>query len=94
MAAAIQPCALLLLVGPDWWVEAISANAGQLGKGEPGDLLGQPLTVLIGSQEIHALRNHMAWLGGDDSGVQDFGLSWGGSDTPTTSRPAATATAS
>ena len=78
MAAAIQPCALLLLVGPDWCVEAVSANAGQLGKGEPGDLLGQPLTVLLDSQEIHELRNHMAWLGGDNSRVQDFCLSWGG----------------
>ena len=27
MAAAIQPCALLLLVGPDWCVEAISAKS-------------------------------------------------------------------
>lgn len=82
MAAAIQPCALLLLVGPDWCIEAVSENCGQLGKGEPGDLLGQPLTVLLDSQEIHDLRNHMAWLGGDNSRVQDFGLSWGsGSQT-------------
>ena len=82
MAAAIQPCAMLLLVGPDWCVEAVSANAGQLGKGEPGDLLGQPLTVLLDSQEIHDLRNHMAWLGGDNSRVQDFGLSWGAGKGP------------
>ncbi|HVF36359.1 MAG TPA: GAF domain-containing protein [Sphingomicrobium sp.] len=75
---AIQPCALLLLVGPDWCLEAVSANAGVLGKGDPDSLLGQPLTVLLDSQEIHQLRNHMAWLGGDDSRVQDYGVSWGG----------------
>ena len=78
MAAAIQPCALLLLVGPDWCIEAVSENCAQLGKGEPKGLLGQPLTMLLDSQEIHELRNRMAWLGGDNSRVQDFGLSWGG----------------
>jgi light-regulated signal transduction histidine kinase (bacteriophytochrome) len=81
VAAAIQPCALLLLVGPDWCIEAVSENCGHLGKGEPGGLLGQPLTVLLDSQEIHDLRNHMAWLGGDNSRVQDFGLSWGADGT-------------
>lgn len=78
MAAAIQPCALLLLVGPDWCIEAVSESCDLLGKGEPKDLLGQPLTMLLDSQEIHELRNRMAWLGGDNSRVQDFGLSWGG----------------
>ena len=32
---AIQPCALLLLVGPDWHVEAASANVAMLGDVKP-----------------------------------------------------------
>lgn len=78
---AIQPCALLLLVGPDWRVEAVSANAGQLGRGTPDTLLGRPLAQLIGSDAIHALRNRMAWLSGDDGVVHDYGVRWQGSDS-------------
>jgi light-regulated signal transduction histidine kinase (bacteriophytochrome) len=78
---AIQPCALLLLVGPDWRVETISANAGQLGRGSPETLLGRPLAQLIGSDAIHALRNRMSWLSGDDGVVHDYGVRWQGSDT-------------
>ena len=78
---AIQPCALLLLVGPDWRVETISANAGLLGRGTPEVLLGSPLAQLIGSDAIHALRNRMSWLSGDDGVVHDYGVRWQGSDT-------------
>ena len=78
---AIQPCALLLLVGPDWRVETISANAGQLGRGTPDTLLGRPLAQLIGSDAIHALRNRMSWLSGDDGVIHDYGVRWQGSDT-------------
>ncbi len=78
---AIQPCALLLLVGPDWRVETISANAGLLGRGTPDVLLGSPLAQLIGSDAIHALRNRMSWLSGDDGVVHDYNVRWQGSDT-------------
>jgi PAS fold len=74
---AIQPCALLLLVGPDWRIETISANAGMLGDHRPNDLVGQPLANLIGSKAIHSLRNRMSWLSSDESEVQDFGVQWG-----------------
>jgi GAF domain-containing protein len=74
---AIQPCALLLLVGPDWRIETISANAAMLGDHRPNDLVGQPLADLIGSKAIHNLRNRMSWLSSDESEVQDFGVQWG-----------------
>jgi hypothetical protein len=74
----LQPCALLLLVGPDWRIEAISANAGRLGKGAAEELLGQPLTELLDGQEVHSLRNHMARLSREGSQVQDYALCWGG----------------
>jgi len=74
---AIQPCALLLLVGPDWRVETASANVAMLGDTKPSELVGQPLTELIGSKAIHSLRNRMSWLSSDESEVHDFGVQWG-----------------
>lgn len=77
MEASIQPCALLLLVGPDWRIDAISANAAMLGDHRPADLVGQQLADLIGSKAIHSLRNRMSWLSKDESEVHDFGVEWG-----------------
>ncbi len=74
---AIQPCALLLMVGPDWRVEAVSANVGMLGDLRPASVIGQPLADLIGSKSIHTLRNRLSWLSSDESEVQDFGVEWG-----------------
>ena len=74
---AIQPCALLLLVGPDWQVETVSANVAMLGEFRPPAVIGQPLADLIGSKAIHALRNRVSWLARDESEVQDFGVQWG-----------------
>jgi len=74
---AIQPCALLLQVGPDWQVEAASANVAMLGDLKPTSAIGQPLADLIGSKAIHSLRNRMSWLSNDESEVQDFGVEWG-----------------
>lgn len=74
---AIQPCALLLLVGPDWQVETVSANVAMLGDCRPATVVGQPLADLIGSKAIHTLRNRLSWLSSDESEVQDFGVQWG-----------------
>ena len=74
---AIQPCALLLVVGPDWQVEAASANVAMLGDVKPTAVVGQPLADLIGSKAIHTLRNRISWLSSDESEVQDFGVQWG-----------------
>ena len=74
---AVQPCALLLLIDPDWRVEAISANVAMLGDFKPAGVVGQPLADLIGSKAIHSLRNRLAWLAGDESEVRDFGVQWG-----------------
>lgn len=75
--AAIQPCALLLLVGPDWTVDTVSANVAMLGDFRPATVVGQPLADLIGSKAIHTLRNRLSWLARDESEVQDFGVQWG-----------------
>jgi light-regulated signal transduction histidine kinase (bacteriophytochrome) len=68
---AIQPCSLLLLVGPDWRVEAVSANVAMLGEYKPASVVGQPLADVIGSKAIHSLRNRLAWLASDESEVQE-----------------------
>jgi GAF domain-containing protein len=75
--AAIQPCALLLLVGSDWRVETVSANVAMLGDFRPANVVGQPLADLIGSKAIHTLRNRVSWLASDESEVQEFGVQWG-----------------
>jgi GAF domain-containing protein len=74
---AIQPCALLLLVGSDWQVETVSTNVQMLGDYRPAAIIGQPLADLIGSKAIHTLRNRLSWLSSDESEVQDFGVQWG-----------------
>lgn len=74
---AIQPCALLLLVGSDWRIDTISANVAMLGDFRPTSVIGQPLADLIGSKAIHTLRNRLSWLASDESEVQDFGVQWG-----------------
>ena len=67
----------MLLVGPDWQVEAASANVAMLVDVKPASVIGQPLADLIGSKAIHTLRNRMSWLSSDESEVQDFGVEWG-----------------
>lgn len=73
----IQPCAFLLLVGPDWRIEGASANAGEIGRASGDSLVGKPLTELLDGNEVHDLRNHMARLSSEGSRVQDYGLYWG-----------------
>ncbi len=68
---------MLLLVGADWRITAVSANAAMIGGQRPADLIGQPLADLIGSKAIHTLRNRMSWLSKDESEVHDFGVEWG-----------------
>lgn len=75
--AAVQPCALLLVVGPDWSIATASANLAMIGAGDADAVIGTPLADLIGSDSIHSLRNRVSWLAGDDSEVQDFGVEWG-----------------
>jgi hypothetical protein len=74
---AIQPCALVLLVGADWQVETVSANLGMIGDFKPASVVGHPLGDLIDSKSLHNLRNRMAWLASDESEVHDFGVEWG-----------------
>ena len=75
---AVQPCSLLLVIGPDWHIETVSANVAMLGDHRAAAVVGQPLADLIGSKAIHTLRNRLSWLSSDESEVQDYGVEWGG----------------
>lgn len=74
---AIQPCAILLLVGPDWRVATVSQNAAQMGLGEAEGWLGQPIADVLGDDAVHEVRNRMTWLFSDRALAQDFGLRLG-----------------
>ena len=74
---AVQPCSLLLLIGPDWRVETVSANIAMLGDYRPAAVVGQPRAARIGSKALHTQRNRLSWLSSDESEVQDYGVQWG-----------------
>ena len=74
---AVQPCALLLVVGPEWEIEAVTANLAMIAEAEPEAMLGRPLSDLIGSEETHTLRNRVSWIARDDGEVRDYGVRWG-----------------
>ena len=74
---AVQPCALLLVIGPEWRVESVSANVAMVADKEPEAVLGQPLSELIGSEPTHTLRNRVSWIASDEGEVLDFGVQWG-----------------
>lgn len=71
---------MLLLVGPGWRVETVSANAGMLGLGEPEDWLGRPIVDVLGEDAVHEVRNRMTWLNSDRAMAQDYGLRLGPGD--------------
>ena len=51
---AVQPCALLLVVGPEWQVEAVSANLAMVADSKPeAPAKAQPwiVTVFRGSDK-------------------------------------------
>jgi light-regulated signal transduction histidine kinase (bacteriophytochrome) len=65
------------VVGPEWQVEAVSANLEMVADSKPEAVLGQPLADLIGSEPTHTLRNRVSWIARDDGEVLDFGVRWG-----------------
>lgn len=71
-----------MLVGPEWRVETVSANAGMLGLGEADAWLGQPIADMLGDDAVHEVRNRMTWLFSDRALAQDYGLRLGPAQAP------------
>ena len=62
--AAIQPCAFLLELSPDWLVQRASENCDKLLGESHVTLVGEPLTKFIQAEPLHDLRNLFSRLSG------------------------------
>jgi light-regulated signal transduction histidine kinase (bacteriophytochrome) len=64
VSAAIQPCAFLLELSPDWIVLRASENCDKLLGDSHVTLVGAPLSRFIRSEPLHDLRNLFSRLSG------------------------------
>ena len=62
--AAIQPCAFLLELSPDWIVQRASENTGKLLGESHVTMVGEPLSKFIQADPLHDLRNLFSRLSG------------------------------
>ena len=64
VSAAVQPCAFLLELSPDWIVLRASENCDRLLGDSHVTLVGEPLSRFIRSEPLHDLRNLFSRLSG------------------------------
>jgi light-regulated signal transduction histidine kinase (bacteriophytochrome) len=64
---AIQPFGFLLAVSPEWVIARASANSASFIGRSPDQLVGTPLVEVFTAEAVHAIRNRMALLRGDDA---------------------------
>ena len=62
--AAVQPCAILLELSPDWIVQRASENTSKLLGESHVTLIGEPLSSFIRADPLHDLRNLFSRLSG------------------------------
>jgi len=62
--AAVQPCAFLLELSPDWIVQRASENCSRLLGESHVTLIGEPLSRFIQADPLHDLRNLFSRLSG------------------------------
>lgn len=62
--AAVQPCAFLLELSPDWIVQRASENCSKLLGESHVTLIGEPLSRFIQADPLHDLRNLFSRLSG------------------------------
>lgn len=70
----IQNFGYLVAVSADWLISRVSSNIEEVFGKAPEALLGQPLVDFMGGDALHALRNRVALLRGDDAIERAFGL--------------------
>jgi light-regulated signal transduction histidine kinase (bacteriophytochrome)/CheY-like chemotaxis protein len=71
---AIQPFGFLLVVSSDWLVARASANLEQFVGVSHEAITGQPVSQIIHSKTIHALRNRLSIMQGPDMVERLFGV--------------------
>jgi len=63
-AAAVQPCAFLLELSPDWLIRRASENTDKLLGESHVTMVGEPLSEFIRADPLHDLRNLFSRLSG------------------------------
>lgn len=71
---AIQPFGFLLALSGDWMVTRTSANVAAFLGRAPDALIGRPLLEALDGEAVHAIRNRLATLRGDDAVERLFGI--------------------
>ena len=64
MGAAVQPCAFLLELSPDWIVRRASENTSRMLGESHLTMVGEPLSEFIQAEPLHDLRNLFSRLSG------------------------------
>lgn len=62
--AAVQPCAFLLELSPDWIIQRASENVGKMLGESHVTMVGEPLSEFIQAEPLHDLRNLFSRLSG------------------------------
>jgi light-regulated signal transduction histidine kinase (bacteriophytochrome)/CheY-like chemotaxis protein len=71
---AIQRFGFLIAVSQEWMVRRVSANSAEFIGKTPEELVGRSLIELFSPEAVHAIRNRMALLRGEDAVERMFGL--------------------
>ena len=56
----VQPFGFLIALTADWLVARVSANSADFIGLSPDDMLGRPISDILASDAIHALRNRIS----------------------------------
>ena len=76
----IQPFGCLLALSSDWLVVRASGNAAAMLRTRDAALAGRPLVEIVGAEAVHAIRNRVSLLRGEDASERVFGLRIGRTD--------------
>ena len=71
---AVQPYGFLLAVSNEWIIRRVSVNCAEFIGKAPDELIGSALTSVFQPEAVHAIRNRMALLRGEDAVERMFGL--------------------
>ena len=74
LISAIQPTGFLVAISTDWLIARVSENAPAFLGRPVQELLGKSLHAALSAEAVHAIRNLLATLGGNDAVERAFGL--------------------
>jgi light-regulated signal transduction histidine kinase (bacteriophytochrome) len=71
---AVQPYGFLIAISNEWVIRRVSANCVDFIGKAPEEMIGASLTSVFQPEAVHAIRNRMALLRGEDAVERMFGL--------------------